>query len=136
MRFTHCSPWRSLFREFENLPDGAQLLVEDVYQPAVDVQDSKDNLLVRVDIPGVSREQIEVSVKDGALFIQGERKAEESTKEELFAVRERFYGSFTRAIALPAEVDANRVSASYKDGVLEVTLPKKEEAQPKKIAIN
>jgi len=111
-------------------------LLDGAWSPAVDVYDSKDNVMVRADIPGMTKDEIDVSVRNDTLMIKGEKKQEKETKEKDFVRTERFYGSFNRAIRLPAAVDAAKVNASYKNGVLELVLPKKEESKPKQITID
>lgn len=148
-------PWRKRdawqpFRELESLqsemnklfdlslgrwPERTTGLMEGAWSPAVDVYDSKDNIMVKADIPGIKKEDIDVSVHGDILTIKGEKKQETETKEKGFIKTERFYGSFNRAVALPVEVDASKVKASYKGGVLELVLPKKEEAKPKQIKV-
>ncbi|HTL71046.1 MAG TPA: Hsp20/alpha crystallin family protein [Candidatus Eisenbacteria bacterium] len=147
-RDTSLSPFRALFdlqREMNDLFDNFSLsrgavredsLFEGAWTPAIDVHDSKDDILVRADLPGLKKEDIEVSIQDGMLVIRGEKK-EETERREKGAVRtERLYGSFHRAVSLPTAVDDTKVKASYKNGVLELTLPKKEEAKPKQIKID
>jgi HSP20 family protein len=106
------------------------------WAPALDVHEDKDSFVVRTELPGLKREDIEVSLHDGALLISGERKAE--TKQEGVDVhrQERYYGKFQRALTLPTPVAADKIKAQYKDGVLTVTLPKVEEAKPKQIDIS
>ncbi|MCM8796534.1 MAG: Hsp20/alpha crystallin family protein [Candidatus Omnitrophica bacterium] len=111
-------------------------LLEGAWSPAVDIYDSKGNVMVKADIPGMKKDEIEVSVNKDILIIKGEKKQEKETKEKDFVRTERFYGSFNRAIRLPAEVDASKVNATYKNGVLELVLPKKEEAKPKQLKID
>ncbi|MBN1794307.1 MAG: Hsp20/alpha crystallin family protein [Candidatus Omnitrophica bacterium] len=111
-------------------------LLEGMWSPAVDVYDSKDTVLVRADIPGMKKEELDISVQGDILVIKGEKKREGETKEKDYIRSERFYGSFNRAIALPVEVDPNKVAATYKGGVLEITLTKKETAKPKQIKID
>ncbi|RKY32546.1 MAG: Hsp20/alpha crystallin family protein [Candidatus Omnitrophota bacterium] len=111
-------------------------LLEGAWSPAIDIYDSKDNCLVKADIPGMKKDEIEVSVHGDTLIIKGEKKQEKETKEKDFIRTERFYGAFNRAIRLPAAVDAAKVSASYKNGVLELVLPKKEESKPKQLKID
>jgi HSP20 family protein len=125
---------------FFNLPltkwaDTDSGLLEGAWSPAVDIYDSKDSLLVRADMPGMKKDGIEVSVHKDTLLIKGEKKQEQEEKGKDFVRMERFYGSFNRAIRLPSDVDADKVQANYKDGVLELTLPKKEEAKPKQLKI-
>src|SRR5580765_908174 len=90
--------------------------------PALDVYEDKDKLTVKVELAGMKREEIEVSFQDGVLTISGERKSEKEEKGEVYR-SERFAGRFQRTVTLPSPVAANQVKASYKDGVLTVTLP-------------
>ena len=106
------------------------------WSPALDVFDDKDNLVVKVELPGLKKEEIELSLHDGVLTISGERKRESEKKEGESFRSERYFGKFQRSVTLPAAVDANKVNAAYKDGVLTVELPKAEEAKPKQIAVN
>lgn len=109
--------------------------MENAWSPSLDIYESKDNLLVKADLPGLKKEDIKVSVQAGTLIIEGEKKSEKENKDKGTLRTERTYGSFYRAIALPAAVDESKVKAVYKQGVLELTLPKTEEAKPKQIAI-
>lgn len=105
------------------------------WSPALDVFEEKDQFVVKAELPGMKKEDIEVSFHDGSLSISGERK-EESRHEDAEAYRtERFFGRFQRAITLPAPVAVDKVKAAYKDGVLTITLPKTEEAKPKHIDV-
>lgn len=106
------------------------------WAPAVDIADTKDNLIIKADLPGLKKEDIDVSIQDNRLIIRGEKKKEEQVKEQDYLRTERFYGSFQRAIVLPSEVDPSKINASFKDGVLELTLAKKEEAKPKQIKVD
>ncbi|HEO64040.1 MAG TPA: Hsp20/alpha crystallin family protein [Candidatus Omnitrophica bacterium] len=111
-------------------------LFEDAWSPAVDVYDSKDNIMVKADIPGMNKEDLDVSVYGDTLVIKGEKKQEKESRDKDFVRTERFYGAFQRIISLPAEVDAEKVSAVYKDGVLELVLAKKEESKPKQFKVD
>ncbi|MFN7139129.1 MAG: Hsp20/alpha crystallin family protein [Limisphaerales bacterium] len=104
------------------------------WAPAVDLYEDKDNLIVKAELPGMKKEEIDVSLHDGALTITGERRHEEK-REGTTHRTERFYGKFQRTVTLPTLVEGDRVKANYKDGVLTVTLPKAEEAKPKQIAV-
>lgn len=104
--------------------------------PAVDLYEDKDSLVVTAELPGVKREEIDVSLRDGTLTISGERKHAEKHGEGETYRSERFYGRFQRTIQLPTPVEGDKVKASYKDGVLTVTLPKTEAAKPKQIEVN
>ena len=105
------------------------------WAPALDLHQSKDNIFAVVELPGMRKEDIEISLQDEVLIISGERK-EETIQENDATRTERCTGKFRRTITLPARVDVNKVSATYKDGVLTVTLPKAEEAKPKQVQIN
>jgi len=106
------------------------------WTPALDVHEDKDNFVVHAELPGMKREEIEVSLHDGALSISGERKAEKKFEEAEVYRTERFFGKFQRTVTLPEAVAADRVKAQYKDGILTVTLPKTEAAKPKQIEVN
>jgi HSP20 family protein len=110
--------------------------LEGAFSPAIDVLEEKDNYLVKVDLPGLSKDDVSVSIQDNFLTIKGERKYEAEKKETNYFHRERIYGSFMRTIELPTHVEAGKVQASFRDGVLQVTLPKSEEAKPKEIKVN
>lgn len=103
--------------------------------PALDVYEEKDHYTVKVELPGVNKEEVKLSLEKGTLTISGERKSDFSKENGELYHSERFYGRFQRTINLPESLDANKVKASYKDGVLTVTLPKSEEAKPKQIDI-
>ena len=105
------------------------------WSPALDVYQNKDNFTVVVELPGLKKEEIDVSIHGDVLTISVERKAEEKKGEQDFRT-ERFYGSFQRTVTLPAAVDAKQVKASYQDGILTVVLAKAEEAKPKLIKVN
>src|ERR1043165_7239982 len=100
------------------------------WTPALDLYQSNDNVIAMVELPGMRKEDIEISLHDGTLTIGGERKSETGADGENATRTERFTGKFRRSITLPTRVDANKVNATYKDGVLTVTLPKAEEAKP------
>jgi HSP20 family protein len=102
----------------------------------LDVFEDKDNVYVRAELPGMSREQIEVSLHNGSLSISGERKSEDKFKDAEVYRGERFFGRFQRSVTLPTPVAVEKVKAQYKDGILTVTLPKTEEAKPKHIDVN
>jgi HSP20 family protein len=109
--------------------------LEEAWLPAVDVAESPDKITVKAEIPGMEAKDIEISMVGDTLTIKGEKKAEREEKEENYHLVERSYGSFSRAMKLPATVEADKVEATYKNGVLTVILPKKEEVKPKAIEI-
>ena len=107
------------------------------WSPALDLYQSNDNVVALVELPGMRKEEIEISLHDGTLTIRGERKRESSSGNGEKAERtERYIGRFRRSIALPTRVDAGKISATYRDGVLTVTLPKAEEVKPKQIQVS
>jgi HSP20 family protein len=104
--------------------------------PALDVREEKDSFVVQAELPGMKREDIEVSLHEGALHISGERKVETKHEDSEIHRTERFYGKFQRSVILPTAVAADKIKAQYKDGILTVTLPKTEESKPKKIDVS
>jgi len=117
-------------------PWGDTTLLGGQWAPAVDVYDSPDNILIKADLPGLSKDEIEVTIQDQNLILKGEKKQDAQIKQERYFKTERFYGSFCRTIPLPSDIDADKVEAAYQDGVLALTLPKKDEAKPKQIRID
>jgi HSP20 family protein len=103
--------------------------------PAVDVYEDKENLVVKAEVPGMKKEDIEISLHDGFLSFSGERKQETKSEGEEACRSERWLGRFHRSISLPCQVEADKIKAAYTDGILTVTLPKAEEAKPKQIPI-
>jgi HSP20 family protein len=116
------------------LARGSRLL--SAWTPALDVYADHDNVYVRVELPGMKKEEIELSLHDGSLSISGERKGEEKFQDAEVSRSERFVGRFQRTMTLPTPVASDKVKAQYKDGILIVTLPKAEEAKPKHIDVN
>ncbi|MEY2490405.1 MAG: hypothetical protein QOC70_2347 [Verrucomicrobiota bacterium] len=134
--------WASLRNNLDTLLElpflansGRQSQLFSEWTPALDLYQNNDNIVAVVELPGMRKEEIEISLHDGTLTISGERK-EETSQENGAARTERSVGKFRRSITLPTRVDVNKVSATYKDGLLTVTLPKAEEAKPKQIPIN
>lgn len=111
-------------------------VVEKDWTPAIDVFEKGDRFVVKAELPGVKEEDIDVSVIDNILTIKGEKKTESDVKEEDYHRREFPYGRFFRAIGLPVDVDANKIEASYEDGVLEITLPKAAKVKPRKVTVS
>ncbi|MDI6801589.1 MAG: Hsp20/alpha crystallin family protein [Thermodesulfovibrionales bacterium] len=106
-----------------------------VVVPNVEMYDRKNDIVLKAELPGISKEDIDLTITKDSLTLKGEIRKEEEVKEEDYYAAERSYGSFTRTIAMPVEVDAGKAKASFKNGVLEIVLPKKEEAKPKEIKI-
>lgn len=142
---TLCNPFYNL-EKFQNelnrlfnahpfANDGNLGFAEENWTPEIDVYDSHDNIMIKADLPGMNKDDIEVTIKDNTLIIKGERKVKDGVKEEHIRT-ERFYGGFSRSITLPEEVDQSKVNATYKDGVLTIVISKREEEKPKQIVIN
>ena len=106
------------------------------FDPEIDVQEEADRFLVHADLPGIKKEELDISVSGNLLTLKGERKHEKEVQEKNRYYSERIFGSFARTIELPAEIDANKIQATYKDGVLEISLPKSEYAKPKQIKVD
>jgi HSP20 family protein len=106
------------------------------WAPALDLREDSENLVATVELPGLKKEDIEVTVHEGMLSVSGERKHEKQSKDTDVYRSERFYGRFHRTISLPRPVKAEAIKASYKDGVLTVMLPKTEAAKPKQIEVS
>src|ERR1700690_243588 len=106
------------------------------WTPALDVHEDKNHFVVQAELPGMKREDMDVSLHDGALSISGERKTEKQYEEAEVYRTERFFGKFQRTVTLPAPVAADKTKAQNKEGILTVTLPKTEEAKPKQIEVN
>ena len=137
------------FREFATLQDrlnrmfGDNIYVrdEDVsgrpgWIPAVDIYETEGHdLVVKAELPGMEKENIEVNLSDHTLTIKGEKKKEEEIKEENYYRAERSYGGFLRTLELPKDVHADKVKASFKNGILEVRMPKTEEAKAKEVKV-
>src|SRR5262249_33722858 len=116
MRLVRWDPFQDLI-QFNGAPART-------WAPPVDVFEKSDQLTFKAELPGIDREQLDVRVEDGVLTIQGERKQEAEVKEAEMYRRERIHGTFSRSFTLPKSVDGTKVTATYKDGILEVTVPK------------
>jgi len=142
------SPWRP-FRDLERMRKEMDRLWDSFFEgrpsrkaeevgewlPTLDVLETKNDLVVRAEIPGIDPKDIDISLANDILTIKGEKKQEIEEKEENYHLIERSYGSFTRMVRLPREVQSDKISASYKNGILKITLPKSEEAKKKEIKI-
>ena len=124
-------PFASLFN---GLPAQAGTEVA-AWRPLMDVVETKDGFTVKVEVPGVKQEEIQITIEENTLSVKGERKQESEVSEEGYRRIERSHGSFERAILLPSTVDADRIKASYSHGVLEIRLPRREEAKAKAIKV-
>ena len=124
-----------MFNDFFGRAPARRAGAAERWLPAVDISEDEDNLYMDVEIPGMKKEDIKVSLEDNILSLRGEKKLEKEIKEENYHRWERSYGSFARSFELPVSVQADKVKASYKNGVLHVELLKAEEFKPKEIPI-
>ena len=131
---------QSMNRLFEDTlglaaPSGEENVSLALWTPPCDIYETDHELVVQVELPGMKKEQVKVSIENNVLTISGERKFEEETKRENYRRAERSYGQFIRSFILPNTLDTTKVSAQFKDGVLRVALPKREETKPKAIEV-
>jgi HSP20 family protein len=134
------SPW---FQEIDDMMDRLLVPVETIkrenkttFNVACDVEETGSHYLMSFDLPGISKEDVKIEVVDNKLTVSGERKSEKKDDKNNHYVTERHYGSFQRSFTLPSTIDASHVEASYKDGVLQIALPKAESAKPRQIKIS
>jgi HSP20 family protein len=125
-----------IFRELLNSEAPEEALTTTSFAPPVDIYEDEHNITLKLEVPGIDENDIDVRVDNNTLTVHGERKIEKEEKEENFRRVERQYGSFTRSFTLPNSVDPGQVSAHYDKGVLKVKLSKKAEAKPKQIKVN
>jgi len=147
MRYQRPDVWSwSPFDQLTNLRDEINRLFEspfsngnsdalNTWAPALDLFEDKDSLVLRAEVPGLKKEDIDISLHENTITISGERRNEKKYEGSETSREERVFGRFTRSLQLPKQVDAGKVKASYKDGILTVTLPKTEGAKPRQIAI-
>ena len=127
-------PWRSLM-DF-GWPRHRHLWTDlEATSPAIEISEDKNDVLVKAELPGMKKEDLEINVEERLLTIRGEKKKEEERKGEGYFYSERSYGAFERCIEIPRDVQSDKAHATFKDGVLEVRLPKTEEAKRKEVKI-
>jgi HSP20 family protein len=119
---------RRIGREEEALAPG-------VWAPVVDIYETDEKMVIKAELPGLKKEDIDIEVRDNTLTLKGERKFEKEIKQENYHRVERAYGSFQRSFTLPSTVKQEAIEATFKDGILEISLPKAEEAKPKQVKI-
>jgi len=124
------------FRESYSPEGPEEALTTTSFAPPVDIYEDEHNITLKIDVPGIDENDIDVRIENNTLTLHGERKIEKEEKEENFRRVERQYGSFTRSFTLPSSVDPGQVSAHYDKGVLTINLTKKAEAKPKQIKVN
>jgi len=137
------------FRDMVSLREKMNRLFEDVFTgrgndkelasstwaPAVDIFETENELVMSAEIPGIDEKDIEIKLEDNTLTLKGERKFEKETKEENYHRIERSYGSFYRAFTLPNSVDLDKIHAEHENGILKITLPKRQELKPRNVKI-
>ena len=128
---------REMNRVFDSFFNGVDEpgLLNGTWVPAVDVAEGDDTYTVKMELPGVNKEDVKITLESNILTIRGEKRAEGEVKEKNYHRTERSYGSFQRSFTLPTTVKNDKIDAVYKDGILTVTLPKAEEAKPKQIEV-
>jgi len=130
------NPWKDLDRLFDFSLDGSLGPEKDILSFALDVSEDKDNIYVEADLPGFDQKDINVKIKGDILSISAKQEKEKEEKKKNFFYKERFQGSFFRALQLPAGVNSSKIDAQYKKGVLRLALPKREEEKEKEINID
>ncbi len=146
MTLTRWQPYRdlvNLHRQFNQMFDDRDFSGERedhsistaAWYPAADIYENKDEYVFKVELPGISKDDVDIEFEKGTLTIKGERKMDKEVKEENYHRFERAYGTFSRSFSLPRNVDDKKISANMKDGILELKVPKAEEAKAKTIPI-
>ncbi len=129
-------PFINFMESFFNGEGTSEEMSTRTWSPAVDIRETEDSYLVHAELPGLSKDDIEITLEDNILKLSGERRFEKDVNEEEYHRIERSYGSFTRAFSLPSRVDSSKVEAAFNNGILTLTVPKVEEARPRKISIS
>ena len=109
---------------------------EQIWTPRANISETKDNYNIELDLPGITKEEIQINLKDNSLQIEGERKESKEEKDHNWVRQEAYYGKFFRSFILPKDVDVSKTEANFKNGVLSISLTKREESKPKQISIN
>jgi HSP20 family protein len=118
-----------------NVKPGDEALSSAIWSPAVDIYETDDEVVVKAELPEVNQKDIDIQIESNTLTLRGERKFNKETKKENFHRIERAYGSFSRSFTLPGTIDQEKISADYKDGILKISMPKREETRPKQIKV-
>lgn len=147
MNLVNYDPWRDLRNVRQQMDrlwgdrfpsawnDDSSSIATSVWSPAVDIKEEQDRFELHADLPGVDAKDIDVTMENSVLTIKGERRSETEDQRENYSRTERVYGSFYRRFALPNSAEADKIEASYKDGVLKVVIPKQERAKPRQISV-
>ncbi len=129
---------KSLFPDIDKLFNGfwdERVLEPRAWTPRVDIYEDADKVVLKAELPGIEPKDVDIHIDENTLYLKGERKIDSEVNEENLHRVERAYGTFARTFTLPTSVESEKVSAEYKDGVLKVTLPKREESKPKQIKV-
>lgn len=118
-----------------NVKPGDEALSSAIWSPAVDIYETDDEVVVKAELPEVNQKDIDIQIENNTLILRGERKFNKETKKENFHRIERAYGTFSRSFTLPGTIDQEKISADYKDGILKISMPKREETRPKQIKV-
>ena len=124
-----------MFDDFFRSDRDESSLIASTWRPAVDITEEDDAYVAKVELPGVNKDDVKITMQDNVLTIRGEKKEEKKGKEGNAQRVERYYGSFQRSFSLPTSVKSDRIEADYKDGILTINMPKAEEAKPKQIEV-
>lgn len=126
-----------IFSDFRaRSPLGEEEITQGAWAPPVDIYETTESIVLEAELPGITKDDIVVEVKDNTLTLKGDKRFEREVKEENYHRVERSYGAFQRAFTLPSTVQQDKVKAKFRDGILEITLPKMEEAKPKQIKVD
>jgi len=147
MNLVKWSPWRempALYNRFNRLFDDPFFRVGQMdddagmgmWNPAVDLYEKDDHFMIKAELPGVNKDDIKIDLQDQLLTLSGERTYDNEVKEENYYRRERSYGKFQRAFTLPADVDSDKIKAEFKDGLLQIEVPKPEEKKAKQVTVH
>ncbi len=147
MNLVKWNPWREMDtfsdrinRLFDGSPFPASLMSDEAsmsnWKPVADIYDHEDRIVIKADLPGVDKKDIQVDLKDNVLTLEGERSDEKEVKEDNFYRKERVHGKFRRSFMLPDGLDPDKIKADYHDGVLNIEIPKPEGKKPKKISVH
>jgi HSP20 family protein len=145
MAISHWDPFRDLsvlqermnrlFEDAGRSSRGDDPVATTTWSPAVDIYETESDIMVKAELPGVERKDITLTLENNVLTLRGERRFEKETRQENYHRIERSYGGFHRAFSIPAAVDEEKIRADYKDGILTIALPRKEQVKPKQIKI-
>jgi HSP20 family protein len=134
-KFATMDPFSRLFERLSIFAPFEDNVPLSTWTPACDIYETDKDIVLKVEIPGIKKEDVKISLENNVLMIHGERKFEEETKRENYHRVERDYGEFLRSFTLPPFIEPNKIFAEFKDGLLTVMLPKREEAKPKQIEV-